>query len=155
MGWSNDAGRPGKTGNPAVYKYVAWPYPNTFNVTLTVTDAGGLTNAVTKQVVIPPPSSSPPPPPGNQAPVADFSITCQTASAKHSCTVDASPSTDDGGFGNLTFAWTTDVGRPSKTGPSATYVYVTWPYPNTFNVTLTATDTGGLTSTVTKLVSIP
>jgi hypothetical protein len=32
---------------------------------------------------------------------------------------------------------------------------VSWPYPNTFNVTLTATDAGGLTHSVTKLVSIP
>jgi hypothetical protein len=156
-GWTNDAGRPAKTGNPVVFKHVTWPYPNTFNVTLTVRDGGGLTHSVTRQVVIPPPSSSPPPPPppGNQPPVADFTITCQTASAKHSCTVDAGPSTDDGGFGNLSFVWTTDVGRPSKTGATATYVYVTWPYPNTFNVTLTATDAGGLTSTITKLVSIP
>jgi subtilisin family serine protease len=139
IGWTNDAGRPVKTGNPVVFKYVTWPYPNTFNATLTVTDAGGLSNSVTKQIVIPPPGSNPPPP-GNLAPVANFTITCQTSSAQHSCTVDASPSTDDGGFGNLTFTWTTDVGRPSKTGTTATYVYVTWPYPNTFNVTLTAKD---------------
>lgn len=152
--WTNDVGRPAKAGNPVVFKYVTWPYPNTFNATLTVTDAGGLTHAVTKQVVIPPPSSSPPPP-GNQAPVADFTITCQTSSAKHSCTVDASTSTDDGGFGNLSFTWTNDVGRPVKTGLTATYGYVAWPYPNTFNVTLTAMDAGGLTSTITKLVSIP
>lgn len=153
--WTNDAGRPAKTGNPVVYKYVTWPYPNTFNATLTVTDGGGLSHAVTKQVVIPPPGSNPPPPPGNQAPVADFTITCQTSSAKHSCTVDASPSTDDGGFGNLSFTWANDVGRPLKSGTIATYVYASWPYPNTFNVTLTAMDAGGVSSTVTKLVTIP
>lgn len=151
VNWTNDVGRPAKTGNPAVFLFVNWPYPNTFNVTLTVTDAGGLSNSITKQVVIPAGS----PGGGNQAPVADFTIGCQTSAPRHSCTLDASPSTDDAGFGNLTFAWTNNAGRPAKTGSTVTYLHVTWPYPNNFNVTLTATDAGGLTSTVTKAVSIP
>ena len=149
--WTNTVGRPAKTGNPISFNHVSWPYPNTFDVTLTVTDAGGLSHSITKQVVIPAPGGTP----GNQAPVADFSISCQTSLVKHSCTLDASASTDDAGLGNLTFAWTNTVGRPAKTGSPVTYQAVSWPYPNSFNVTLTATDAGGLTHSVTKLVSIP
>ena len=153
--WTNNVGRPVKTGTSATYNYVTWPYPNTFNLTLTATDGGGLTHAITKTMTIPAPGSQqpPPPPPGNVAPVADFTITCSAAT--HDCTLNAAPSTDDGGFGNLTFTWANNVGRPAKAGPVVVYKYVSWPYPNTFNVTLTATDAQGLTHAVTKQVVIP
>ena len=140
--WANNVGRPAKTGQIATYNFAT---NNTFNVTLTATDAGGLTHQVTKQVIIPPVG-------GNQAPVANFTITCQTATTPHSCTADAATSTDDGGFGNLTFAWANSVGRPAKTGQLATYNFAV---NNTFNVTLTATDAQGLTQTKTMLMTIP
>jgi subtilisin family serine protease len=145
--WTNNVGRPAKTGNPAQYNYnVTTPAKNTFNLTLTVTDAGGLTHSITKAVVIPAAG-------GNQAPVADFTITC---TAGVNCVLDASTSTDDGGLGNLTFAWANNVGRPAKTGNPATYNYnATTPAKNTFNATLTVTDAGGLTSSITKAVVIP
>jgi subtilisin family serine protease len=148
--WTNNGGRPPKTGLTAKY-YWATPgsYQNTFDVTLTATDAGGLSNAVTKTVVIP--SSA-----GNLPPVAAFTITCQSAVAPHYCTADASSSTDDGGFGNLSFAWTNDAGRPVKTGTTATYfISSAGGYPNTFNVTLTVTDGGALTHSVTQQMVIP
>lgn len=146
--WSNNVGRPAKTGNPAQYNYNSTtPSKNTFNLTLTATDAGGLTHSVTKAVVIPPAGG------GNQAPVANFTITC---TAGVNCVLDASSSTDDNGFGNLTFAWANNVGRPAKTGNPATYNYNSAnPAKNTFNATLTVTDAGGLTSTITKSVVIP
>jgi subtilisin family serine protease len=150
--WTNDGGRPSKTGQTTKFFWSSpGGYPNTFNVTLTVTDGGGLSHAITKQVVIPPVGA----PPSNLPPTADFTITCQTATTPHTCTVDASPSTDDGGFGNLSFTWTNNVGRPAKTGTSTTYKRVTWPYPNTFDVTLTALDSGGLSHSITKTVAIP
>ena len=151
MLWTNNVARPTKTGNPVSYNYVNSTTRNTFDVTLKVTDAGGLSHSVTKQVVIPPAGSTP----GNQAPTADFTISCQSATTPHTCTLNANASSDDAGFGNLTFVWSNNVGRPSKTGSSVTYQYVNWPYPNSFNVTLTATDAGGLTGTVTKAIVIP
>lgn len=145
--WANNVGRPAKTANPATYNYNAGnPSKNTFNLTLTVTDAGGLTSSVTKAVVIPPASG------GNMPPVADFTITC-TAGVK--CVLNASSSTDDNGLGNLTFAWTATGGRPSKTGNPIQYLKAVSGYPNTFDVTLTATDAGGLTNAITKTVTIP
>ena len=90
----------------------------------------------------------------NNPPVANFTITCQTATNPHSCTVDASSSTDDGGLGNLSFTWTNNVGRKVKTGTTALYKFSS-ELTNTFNVTLTARDSGNLTSTITKTVTIP
>jgi subtilisin family serine protease len=141
--WANNVGRPAKTGQLATYNYAT---NNTFNVTLTATDAGGLSHQVTKQVIIPASGG------GNQAPVANFTITCQTATVPHSCTADAAPSTDDGGFSNLTFAWANNVGRPAKTGQLAKYNFGV---NNTFNVTLTATDAQGLTNSKTMVMTIP
>lgn len=149
--WTNNAGRPAKTGLTAKY-FWATPgsYSNTFDVTLTITDAGGLTNAVTRTVVIPGGSQ------GNQPPVAAFTITCQSALVPHYCIADAATSTDDGGIGSLSFAWTNDAGRPVKSGFTAKY-FISSPggYPNTFNVTLTVTDAGGLTHSVTQQMVIP
>ncbi|MBC7895249.1 MAG: S8 family peptidase [Cytophagaceae bacterium] len=102
----------------------------------------------------PPPPPPPPPPPVNNAPVAAFTVTCVKASPSK-CSLDANSSTDDGGKANLTFAWTNTAGRPAKTGLTASYVVAVSGYPNTFNVTLTATDAQGLKSAVTKLVVIP
>jgi hypothetical protein len=109
---------------------------------------------MTATMSIPAPGSQPPPPPpGNLPPTADFTITCSAAA--HTCTLNAAPSTDDGGFASLTFSWANDVGRPAKTGQTTTYKWLPWVEQNTFNVTLTATDTQGLTHSVTKLVVIP
>ena len=149
--WTNNVGRPLKSGTAATYNYAANnPAANTFNLTLTATDGGGLTHAITKVMTIPAPGSQPP---ANLPPVANFTIVCSAAT--HDCTLNAAPSTDDGGFANLTFSWANDVGRPAKTGQVAVYKYVSWPYPNTFNVTLTARDVQGLTHAVTKQVVIP
>ncbi|MBC7897054.1 MAG: hypothetical protein H7066_16665, partial [Cytophagaceae bacterium] len=145
--WANNVGRPAKTGSSASYNFnAANPAANTFNATLTATDAGGLTHQVTKQVVIPAVGG------GNQPPVANFAITCQTATTPHSCTANAATSTDDGGFANLTFAWSNNVGRPAKTGQTATYNFAAV---NTFNLTLTATDAQGLTHTKMLVMTIP
>jgi subtilisin family serine protease len=149
--WTNNVGRPTKTGTTAVYLYnLNNPSKNTFNLTLTALDAGGLSHQVTKSVTIPPPAG------GNQPPVASFTVTCQTATTPHTCTADASSSTDDGGFANLTFAWTNNVGRPIKTAVTATYNFnATDPSKNSFNLTLTVTDAQGASNAVTQAVVIP
>jgi hypothetical protein len=139
--WTNTVGRPAKTGQ--VVKYlVSKTQANVFDVTLTATDAGGLTNSITKTVSIPVAGA-------NQPPVPAFSVNCNSTS----CTLNAGPSTDDGGFSNLTFAWTNTAGRPLKTGKTAKYLKSV-NFPNTFHVTLTVTDAPGLTATITKQISI-
>ncbi|MBC7895674.1 MAG: metallophosphoesterase [Cytophagaceae bacterium] len=140
--WANTVGRPVKTG-PVIKYLISKSQPNVFPVTLTASDAGGLTNSITKTVSIPVPTT-------NLPPVPAFTVSC----ASISCTLDAAPSTDDGGFANLTFAWTNAVGRPPKTGQVAKFLRSVT-YPNTFNVTLTATDGAGLTASVTQQVTIP
>ena len=139
--WTNTVGRPAKTGQVVKYM-VSTTRPNIFDVTLTAQDAGGLSHAITRTVSIPVPGS-------NQPPVPAFTVTCTSVN----CVLDASGSTDDGGFGNLTFTWTNTVGRPAKTGAVIKYLSSVT-FPNTFNVTLTARDAGGMTSTLTKTITI-
>ena len=139
--WSNTVGRPAKTGQ--IIKYlVSVSRPNVFDVTLTARDAGGLSHSVTKTVSIPVPGS-------NQPPVPAFTVSCTSLN----CILDASGSTDDGGSGNLTFTWTNTAGRPVKTGTVIKYL-TSVSYANTFNVTLTAKDAGGMTATLTKTITI-
>jgi serine protease len=98
-----------------------------------------------------------PPPPTNQPPVANFSFTCNAAG--HYCDLNAGTSTDDGGIGNLTFAWSAP-GRPGKTGQVIRRFNTTCDPghtcgPEVYNETLTVKDAQGLTHAVTKSVTIP
>ncbi|MCC6318535.1 MAG: S8 family peptidase [Gemmatimonadaceae bacterium] len=102
-----------------------------------------------------PPPPPPPPPPTNAAPVANFTISCVKTTRTSKCVLDAAASTDDGGTANLTFAWSNTVGRPAKTGSIAVYFISSGEYPDTFDVTLTATDKGGLSHAVIKRIAIP
>lgn len=140
--WTNTVGRPSKTGSVATYKYSA-TRANLFDVTLTATDADGLTNATTKTVSIPVPGT-------NQPPVPAFTVSCTSAS----CVLDASGSSDDGGASNLTFTWTNDAGRPLKTGKAVVKYLYSVTYPNAFNVTLTVTDAAGMSALLTKAIAI-
>jgi PKD repeat protein len=122
------------TGKTASHSYAA---AGTYSVTLTVTDANG-TSSVTKQVTV---SAT-----GNQAPVARFTVTCPTTK----CAFDASGSTDDVGI--VSYAWNWGNGRSeSHVGPTANNTFVA----GTYNVTLTVTDGGGLTGSVTQSVTVP
>lgn len=98
--------------------------------------------------------ASPQPPPGNQAPVARFTVTC-SVTPQRKCVLYAGSSTDDGGVGNLTFAWAPSGGRPVKAGLTVQYLYSVSAYPNTFTVSLTARDAGNKTSVFTQTVSVP
>ncbi|MDQ6887995.1 MAG: S8 family serine peptidase [Gemmatimonadota bacterium] len=110
----------------------AYGAANTYNVTLTVTDAGG-TNATTQAVTV----TAPPP-----GPVASFTSSC----SGRTCNFDASASTGS----NLTYSWNFGDGR---TGSGVT---TSRRYRNhgTFTVVLTVTDGAGRTSTATKTVTV-
>jgi PKD repeat protein len=85
--------------------------------------------------------------PANQAPVARFTIACPTLR----CSVDGSTSTDDVGI--VSYKWNWGDGRTeAHTGPTANN---TWAAADTYSITLTVTDGGGLTNSVTKQVVIP
>jgi len=122
------------SGVTASHTYAA---SGTYTVTLTVTDANG-TGSVSKQVVV---SST-----VNAAPVARFTFTCPTTQ----CTFDASGSTDDVGIVSYKWDWGTGKSE-THSGPTAKNSFAV----GTYNVTLTVTDGGGLTGTVTHSVIVP
>lgn len=83
-------------------------------------------------------------PPGNQAPHADFGSDCDDLA----CTFNSSASTDDGAI--VERAWTFgDSATATGMAPAHTYDVT-----GTYDVTLTVTDDGGLTDSITKQVSV-
>ncbi len=112
---------------------------DTYTVTLTVTDAQGLTDTETASV-----SPTDPGPPVNQPPVAH--ITGTTCSG-HVCPLNGSTSSDDHGIS--TYAWEfgdTETG----TGADGTHTYGV---AATYTVTLTVTDAEGLSDSDTATVT--
>jgi len=96
--------------------------------------------------------SPPPPPPTNQAPVANFvKSSCKIQSGAYwQCTFNGTSSTDD--VGVVSYAWVAHVGEKPKTGAIKTL----WMgLAGTYNVTLTVTDAGGLTNSITKTIVVP
>ncbi len=106
-----------------------------YSVSLTVTDAGGLTDKVTKSVTVAP---------VNQRPTAAF--TSSTDGLKAS--FDGSGSSDPEGA--VTYAWTFGDGETSSAAkPEHVYGGA-----GDYSVSLTVTDAGGLTDKVTKSVTV-
>ena len=94
----------------------------------------------------PPPTEPPPPPPSNAAPTASFTASC----SKAACSFNGSSSTDDAGIAS--YSWNYGDGGWGS-GVTTSHVYsAKGNYKMT--VTLTVTDTGGLTSSVQKTVTI-
>ncbi len=86
------------------------------------------------------------PTPGNLPPVASFTWSCPVLT----CQLDASSSTDDGTI--VSYAW--DLGRfpdPTATGVS---VAATYPHTGPRTVTLTLTDNGGKSTSITKTITV-
>ena len=137
-------------GNDATGPVVTTTYPHDGmrTVTLTVTDAAGLTNSTTQTldiVTAPPP---PPPPPATDAPpVARFTWSCEGTL----CSLDASSSSDDAGI--VAYSW--NLGKAP--GGTANSVRVTTDYWHSGPryVTLTVTDAKGQSDSVQQTVLVP
>jgi len=83
----------------------------------------------------------------NQAPTANFTSSC---GANHTCTFDASSSTDDVGITG--FEWK----RPNGTIlGNAKVITFTFAVAGSKDIILTVTDGGGLTGTITKTINVP
>jgi photosystem II stability/assembly factor-like uncharacterized protein len=108
----------------------------TYNVTLTVTDNGGATNAITKAVTVTAPA--------NVAPVANFSFTTSGLVA----TFTDSSTDSDGTIASRSWNFG-DGGTSTATNPSRTYAAA-----GTYNVTLTVTDNAGATHSKTSAVTV-
>jgi subtilisin family serine protease len=93
-----------------------------------------------------PPPPPPPPPPSNAAPYASFTASC----SKATCNFDGSSSTDDAGIAS--YAWNYGDGTAGS-GVRTSHVYLAKGNYKMI-VTLTVTDTGGLTSSVQKSITI-
>lgn len=128
------------TGATVAHTYASGgAYP----VTLTVTDAGGLTGSVTRTLNLPGGGT-------NQPPVVGWTVSCLPAPA-HTCTVDGSSSSDPDGT-IAAWSWTNGKGVVLSTAPTFTR---SWPGPRTLTWTLKVTDNGGLTSQLTKTFNVP
>ncbi|MEO8295429.1 MAG: PKD domain-containing protein, partial [Gemmatimonadota bacterium] len=115
----------------------------TFDLMLTVTDGGGLSNSVTHTVMVTGGGG------GNQPPVANF-VATNCVAATHTCTLDGSSSTDD--VGVVSWAWQRGNGAALGSGVTLSQSF---PKAGTFPITLTVTDGGSLTGAVTKNIVVP
>ncbi len=116
----------------------------THTITLTATDAGGLTGTATRTLVVTAVS-------GNQPPVANYTWTC-TGLKPRQCRFDATTSSDDVGI--VQYSWTFGFGTfvVNTTNPIQT---VTYPAAGTFTATLTVTDGAGLTNAKSQTIVVP
>jgi PKD repeat protein len=137
--WNFGDGSAAGTGITPSHTYAT---TGTFQVTLTVTDGGGLTDAVTHPVTL---TSG-----TNQPPVARWTVSCLPAPA-HTCTFDGTSSFDpDGNI--VAYKWTNAAGKVLSTLSSFTRNF---DRSNTITWTLTVTDNGGKTGKLTKAFSVP
>lgn len=140
-GWSWDFdgdGHPDATTANASFTYTT---AGTFNVSLTVHDAQGLTGTKTSTITIAPA------PPGNTPPTASFTHACNAAA----CTF-VSTSTDVAPGTIATYAWTFgDGGTADVNNPSHSYAVTAR---TDFTVTLTVTDNEGATAVATQTVTV-
>jgi len=117
-------------------------------VTLTVTDAEGLTGTQTRTIEVgTPPPPPPPPPPADVPPVASFTWSCPTLR----CYFDASASTDDIGIVSYTWTW----GKSPYNNGSGMTTNTPYPSSGPRTVTLTVKDTKGQTATMTQTITVP
>ncbi len=89
---------------------------------------------------------------GNAAPVARFSATPRAGAAPLNVSFDGSASSDPNAGDQLTYAWDFDGnGTTDATGVTATHTYT---QNGTFQARLRVTDSGGLTNTTTRTITV-
>ena len=137
-GWSWDFGDDATSTEPSPsHSYAA---ASTYTVTLTVTDADGATNSTSQDVTVTAPAE-------NQPPVAAFSFSCLSLDCEFT-----NQSTDPNAGDALTYAWDFgDGATATDEDPTHTYAVTV---ADTFTVSLTTTDAGGLNNTVTHDVIV-
>jgi len=120
-----------------------FPRGGSNTVVLTVVDGGGLSSS--QSVTFDPAGTG-----GNQPPLAAWTVTCQPAPA-HTCTFDGSGSTDPDGT-VVGYLWTTTGGTTLSTQAVFTRTFAK---SGTGNWTLTVTDNGGATGSLTQKFVVP
>jgi len=121
----------------------AYALPGTYFASLTVTDNMTLANTTTRTINIVAGA--------NLLPIANLTVDPATARVNTSVTFNGSDSSDpDGNITDFGF----DFGDGNTTSGNASVVNHTYTVPGTYNVTLTVTDNGGNTSTVTRVVVV-
>lgn len=126
--------------------YNVYPAPGTYSVTLTVTDAGGLTDALTKSVTVNAPA--------NQLPVASISAPAIGASFVQGATITftgAGSDAEDGALSGASLTWTSSRDGAIGTGASFTNSSLTV---GSHTITLTAKDSKGATGTSSRSITI-
>jgi aqualysin 1 len=113
-----------------------YPHVGTRIVTLTVTDAGGLSNSVTKTITV---GAT------NQAPVATFTVSCTDLT----CFFDSGASTDDKGIATRVFNF--GDGQSATGVVTATHTYAAG---GTYTPQLTVTDAEGLTGSASRSITV-
>ena len=86
---------------------------------------------------------------GNVPPVASYTYSC--VAATHTCTFDGTGSSDSDGT-IASYAWKTPNGTTVATTSTFTRSF---PSARTLNLSLTVTDNGGASHTVTQSVTVP
>lgn len=132
----------GETGVGSTINHVFSP-AGSYNVTLKIIDDQGATAQATVAIVVTSPSSS------NTPPTAVVSSSSTVGDAPLQVHLDGSGSTDSDGT-ILSYKW--DMGDGGvATGPKVSYTYTT---AGSFNATLTVTDDGGLTDSISTPVIV-
>lgn len=131
--WNFGDGSTHGTGATPSHTYAA---NGTYTVTLTVTDNGGATNAVSHNVTVA----------ANVAPTASFTSSCTNLA----CTFNGSGSSDpDGSISSYDWNWGDGTTHGTGVTPSHTYAAA-----GTYPVTLTVTDNQGATGAVSNNVTV-
>lgn len=132
----------GETGVGSTISHVFSP-AGSYTVTLKITDDQGATAQATVAIVVTSPSGS------NIPPTAVVSSSSTVGDAPLQVHLDGSGSTDSDGT-ILSYKWDMGDGG-TATGPKLTYTYTT---AGSFNATLTVTDNGGLTDSISTPVIV-